>query len=134
MHSVTSNAVASEVNTIYSNLGRVNILRDFSYFNTLNTDITVNLTEDVQDETVLHIILGTKINQSATDIRLCDCPVLVSRRLNCYIYNFYEARSNTQVMGFLKSYTLGSKQLVLNFFSGSLSPYDNYCVFAVIKG
>ena len=127
MHSVTSNAVAES-------FGRINILSDFAYFKTLNTDITVNLKEDIKDETVLQIVLGTLINQSSNDIRLCDCPVLISKRLPCYIYNFYEARSNTQIKGLVKPYVLGNKQLILNFFDGAFSTVDNYCVFAVYKG
>lgn len=127
MHAVTSNAVAES-------LGRINVLSEFAYFVSLNTDITVELTEDIKDETVLHIILGTMINQSSEDIRLCDCPVIISKRLTCYIYTFYESRSNTQVMGIVKPYVTGSKQLVLNFFSGNLSVSDRYCVFSVIKG
>lgn len=127
MHAITSNAVAES-------LGRINVLSEFAYFVALNTDITVSLTEDIQDETILHIVLGTMINQSSEDIRLCDCPILISKRLTNYIYTFYEARSNTQVMGIVKPYVMGSKQLVLNFFSGNLSVSDRYCVFSVIKG
>lgn len=128
MHAVTSNAV-------YNSLGRINVLDSLVYFDSLNTDITVNLTEDIENETVLHLILGTRINGSpSTDVRLCDCPILVSKDFPSYIYNFYEARNNTQVKGRVASYVVGSNQLVLNFFDGTLYPSDDYVVFAVIKG
>lgn len=126
MHAVTSNAV-------YDSLGRVNVLDSLVYFDSLNTDITISLTEDIQNRTILHLILGTRINKDS-EIRLCDCPVLVTDGFYSYIYNFYESRSNTQVKGRVAPYVAGSNQLVLNFFDGTLSTADDYVVYAVIKG